>query len=33
LHFVGPTTHRAMATRPSPLWTTVTAGPRSGLSG
>jgi hypothetical protein len=33
LHFVGPTTHRAMATRPSPLWTTVTAGQRPGLSG
>ena len=28
-----PDTGRAMTTRPSPLWTTVTAGPRSGLSG
>ncbi len=29
LHFAGPTGRR-MATRPSPLWTGVTAGPRSG---
>jgi hypothetical protein len=32
LNFVGPS-GRVMTTRPSPLWTTVTAGPRSGLSG
>jgi hypothetical protein len=31
LTFLGPR-GRAMATRPSPMWTTVTAGPRSGLS-
>jgi hypothetical protein len=31
LHFVGPT-GRTMMTRPSPVWTAVTAGPRSGLS-
>ncbi len=31
LHFVGPT-GRTMTTRPSPVWTAVTAGPRSGLS-
>ena len=31
LHFVGPT-GRTMMTRPSPMWTAVTAGPRSGLS-
>lgn len=30
LHFVGPT-GRPRTTRPSPLWTVVTAGPRSGL--
>jgi hypothetical protein len=32
LTFVGPN-GRVMVTRPSPLWTAVTAGPRSGLSG
>jgi Domain of unknown function (DUF222)/HNH endonuclease len=31
LTFVGPS-GRVMTTRPSPLWTSVTAGPRSGLS-
>jgi hypothetical protein len=32
LTFIGPT-GRAMTTRPSPLWTTVTAGPRADMSG
>jgi hypothetical protein len=32
LTFVGPK-GRVMTTRPSPRWTGVTAGPRSGLSG
>jgi HNH endonuclease len=32
LTFVGPT-GRVMTSRPSPLWTRVTAGPRSGRSG
>ncbi len=32
LTFTGPK-GRAMTSRPSPLWTTVTAGPRSGVSG
>jgi hypothetical protein len=32
LRFVGPT-GRAMTTRPSPMWTTVTAGPRAGVPG
>ena len=32
LTFVGPS-GRVMTTRPSPRWTTVTSGPRAGLSG